>query len=221
MQKLSPLMKGLVETRARADADHQKALAAATLRMSHLDELVQAHQREQARIQKEITRAQSQAQQALLARQACDQLILNLQKNIDPSHIEPINAWQGKYGQRGTLGQAVQAFVEAAYPIEVTTLQVATAIQHQFQLDFATPKERATWVRASVSNKLQYLMRLGRIERLHDPAARLKRHGRWRAVPANLTGNDLVALATQAGIPLTFFSGELSALESPEDDLPR
>jgi hypothetical protein len=215
-------MKGLVETRARAAADHQGALEVATLRINHLNDVIQAQQREQTRIQKEIARAQAQAKQALEAQQACDQLILNLQKYIDPSHIEPIKGWQGKYGQRGTLGQAVQAFVEAAYPLEVTTLQVAAAIQHQFQLDFPTPKERATWVRASISNQLQYLIRLGCIERLHDPAARLKRPGRWRAVPANLKGNDLITLASQAGIPLTFFSGELSALESPEeDDLPR
>ena len=216
-------MKGLVETRARAAADHQNALEVATLRINHLNQINLAYQRELARVESHLAQAQAQAEAALSARHACDQLILKLQQGIDPSRIQPINAWQGKYGQRGTLGQAVQAIVESAYPLEVTTLQVATAIQHQFQLEFATPKERAAWLRSSIANRLNYLRRLGLIERLHNPAARLKRHGRWRAIPANLQGNDLITLATQAGIPLTFFSGDYLEPEptSEEDGLPR
>ena len=80
MQRLSPLMKGLVETRARAAADHQGALEVATLRINHLNDVIQAQQRERTRIQKEIARAQAQAKQALEARQACDQLICGVKR---------------------------------------------------------------------------------------------------------------------------------------------
>ena len=222
MQKLSPLMKGLLETRARADAEHQNALKAANLRINHLNRITLAYQREQARIQQYISQAQEKAEAALAARLACDQLILKLQQGIDLSRIEPINAWQGRYGQRGALGQAVQAVVEAAYPLEVTTTQIAASIQHQFKLSFPTPKERKSWVRTSIAGRLKYLRRLGHIERLHDPAVTDGKSGRWRAVPSNPMDSDLIALASQANIPLTFFSGDFSTPESTEeDDLPR
>lgn len=222
MQRLSPLMKGLVETRARADADHQNALQAASLRTEHLSRMVAEHKRLQGALQRSITYAYAQAKTALNAREACDQLIQKVDSTVTPALIEPINAWQGRYGQRGALGKAVQDIVEMAYPAEITTTDVAARIQQQFGLTFATPKERKTWVKTSIQGRLGYLLRLGIIERLHDPKINSGKAGRWRAIPAKLTNNDLVALATKAGIPLTYFTGELVVPEdSEEDDLPK
>lgn len=222
MQKLSPLMKGLVETRARADADLQNALKSVTHRTEYLDQFTTAVQRKTHKLQLSIRAAQAAATDARRVLDACDQFIRKLKNGLDPNRIEPIDGWQGRYGQRGALGQAVQKIVEDAYPFEVTTEQVAIAIQQRYSLTFNTPAERCKWKRVSIRGRLAYLYRTGLIERIHDPNAHAKKPGRWRAVPANLKGNELMALATKAGIPLTHFSGELLAPEDPEEDnLPR
>lgn len=220
MQKLSPLMKGLAETRARADASLQNALNSVAHRTQYLAQVTATFENKARRLQSSINSAQQSADEALRVRQACDQLIQQIKNHINPNLIQPINAWQGKYGHRGALGKHVQKFVEDAYPCEVTTEQVAQAIQQHYGLTFETPAERKEWRRVSIRGRLTYLSRIGLIERLHDLDA--KKIGRWRAIPTNHKNHDLIALANQADIPLTFYSGESSAENTTEeDDLPR
>lgn len=228
MQKLSPLMKGLVETRARADAGLQNALKSVAHRTKYLNQLTTTFERKAAQLNRSINNANHIANEALRIRQACDQFISKLKDGIDPSCIEPIDGWQGRYGPRGALGNAVQQVVEAAYPREITTEEVAASIHQSYSLTFETPAERKEWKRVSILGRLGYLCRTGRIERLHDPKSNSGQTGTWRWIPTDQPFADLQALATQAGICTTFALDqdqlEFASMLEPtpeEDDIPR
>lgn len=76
MRKTPSYLKGLAETRARAAGDVQR-----------LQQIYQEIGRHLARAEKDMA--------------ACDCLIQNFDERLDPSLIEPIHAWQGRYGKRG------------------------------------------------------------------------------------------------------------------------
>lgn len=204
--RVDSYLKGLAETRARADADYQNALEAAGFRTAHLDQVTAAYESKSKALRRSIRQAQAQADEAHRARDACDQLIRKLKQGIDPTLIPPVDGWQGRYGKRGALGRAVQTIVEAAYPHEISTTRVGEILQQQLGLSFSSPPERANWFRYVVRGRLKYLCQLGYVERLH-PAKHDGKIGRWRAIPAGAP-NDLAALASAAGIPLTFFTKE-------------
>lgn len=199
--RVDSYLKGLAETRARADADHQNALEAVASRTAHLDQVTTAYESKSKALRRSIRHARAQADQAQRAREACDQLIRKLERGFDPTLIKPVDGWQGRYGKRGALGRAVQAIVEAAYPREISTTRVGEILQQQLGLAFSSPPERANWFRYVVRARLKYLCQLGYIERLH-PAKHDGKIGRWRAIPADAP-SDLAALASAAGIPLS------------------
>ena len=78
MRKTPSYLKGLAETRARAAAD--------ILRYKQvIDEIM-------------VSLAKAQAEL-----EACDTLIKKFDDRLDPTQVEPINHWQGRYGKRGAL----------------------------------------------------------------------------------------------------------------------
>lgn len=217
-------MKGLVETRARADAGLQNALNSLAHRTEYLSQLTTTFERKAAELKRSISTANDMANEALQVRDACDQFIQKLMEGIDPRKIIPVDGWQGRYGPRGALGKAVQKVVEAAYPNEVMTEEVAASIHQLYSLTFVTPAERKEWKRVSILGRLAYLYRTGRIERLHDPKANTGRPGTWRWIPPNQAFTDLQAFAVQAGIHTTcaLDQDDLELEPAPEeDDLPR
>lgn len=222
--RTAPYLKGLAETRARADAEYQNALEAVAHRTDYQRQVTAAYETKSATTQKAIQQATAQAQAALRARSACDQLIRKLNQGFDPALIAPVNAWQGRYGRRGALGRMVQAIVETAYPTEISTTIIGQILQQQLELTFSTPAERKEWLRVSVLGRLNYLRRIGLVERLHS-AIHDGNVGRWRAIPEGRQHSDLVSLATQAGLPLTFFSAneaiQPQVAHEEEDNLPR
>ena len=159
-------MKGLVETRARADAGLQNALNSISHRTERLNRLTATFERTAAELQRAISATNDIANEALQVRNACDQLIQNLNDGIDPAKIAPVDGWQGRYGPRGALGKAVGQLVEAAYPNAVTTAEIATSIQQRYSLTFATPAERKEWKRVSIRGRLAYLCRTGWVTNL-------------------------------------------------------
>lgn len=199
MQKLSPLMKGLVETRARADAQ--------CLRLSHL-----------------IEHLTSQLAKSTSERNSCDQLITSLNSQIQPGQIEPINAWQGRYGKRGTLKAIILQALREAYPSELSTTHIAALLQHLFALEFQTPAQRKAWVRDTINNRLQALVHANLIHRTHDPKANTGRPGTWQWIPPGQAFSNLQTLSGQAGIHTTCALDQdyLELEPAPEeDDLPR
>lgn len=199
MQRLSPLMKGLVETRARADAE-----------CTRLPQLID-----------DLT---AQLHKAQVERDSCDQLITKLNSQIQPRQIDPIHAWQGRYGKRGAFKQAILNLVKAAYPNSIPTTHLSYCLEATFELTFATRDERKHWVHYSIANQLRALVRNNLIERIHDPKVITGKTGYWRWIPPDQANADLKTLAAQAGLTTTsaFEPPDIEAEPVPEeDDLPR
>lgn len=159
MKKVPSYLKGLVETRARADAHAQRLTA----------------------VLEEVRAALAKAERD---RDSCDNLIRAYSASLEPDSIEPVRAWRGKYGPRGAFIGAIRDFVKAAYPAEVTSAEVEWHLIIRFKLDFPTSTERKHWKKISVLNKLQNLVRDGELERLEDrDEIQGVTAGRWRWRP--------------------------------------
>lgn len=224
MQRRSPLMKGLVETRARADAGLHNALNAVARHTERLNKLAVRFERASEGPKSAIAISQNVAEEALRVRNACDQFIRKLDQGIDPSEIKPVDGWQGRYGPRGALGKAVAQFIESAYPNTVTTREVAAEIQKRYRLSFATASEWYAWKQVTIRGRLGSLCRAGRIERFHDVTIGNTEPGRWRWIPPSWSNLNLQALAAQAGLPTTAQQDSVydeAPSASDEDDLPR
>lgn len=89
MQRTHSYLKGLAETRARADGDVQR--------------LEQLH----SEIARQLATAKAEVA-------SCDRLIRKFDGKLDPTKIPAIRAWKGRYGKRGALREAVLRVVEAA-----------------------------------------------------------------------------------------------------------
>lgn len=155
MQKTPSYLKGLAETRARAAAD--------VLRYKQ--------------VLKEVKASLDQAEAEV---EACDMLIRKFDERLDPSQIEPIHHWEGRYGRRGALKAAVLALIQERSPAPVTTTEIAWQMQIQFLISFSHWRERKTWATNSVGNTLKALVREGLIERCPELRV-VGRSGSWRA----------------------------------------
>jgi hypothetical protein len=177
MQKVPSYLKGLAETRARVDAE-----------CSRLEQL-------HADIGQRLAEAQAE-------RDACDRLIKKYDGRLDPTTIAPIKARQGRYGKRGGLKQAVLEVVAMNFPVDVTTSEIAWAIQLRFDIGFETPDERQHWLHHSVGGALHTLTDKGLVKPLHDQSivGGTGRTGRWLLVVPTDSIEGLTAMATSAGM---------------------
>lgn len=156
MRKTPSYLKGLAETRARSAGD--------AVRLRKLYE----------EIGKKLEEAE--AEQA-----ACDKLIQKYDPRLVPARIPNINGWQGRYGRRGALGAAILRHVEAAWPDEITTIELCVQLQLEFQLDFSTWQEKYDWAHQSVYSKLWLYAKNGLLDSCHNPSKRATSEvGRWR-----------------------------------------
>jgi hypothetical protein len=141
MLKIPSYLKGLVETRARADAY--------ALRLERL----------QVELQEQLGRAKRD-------RESCDNLIRAYNSALDPNTITPISAWRGRYGSRGARVDALRAFVRGAYPEPVTTLEAAWHIMAKFEVDFVSNEQRENWKKNAIRNPLRGMRDRGEVEQL-------------------------------------------------------
>jgi len=180
MQKVPSYLKGLAETRARVDAE-----------CSRLEQL-------HADIGQRLAEAQAE-------RDACDRLIKKYDGRLDPTTIAPIKAWQGRYGKRGGLRQAVLEVVTMSFPSEVSTSEIAWAIQLRFNLGFETPKERKRWVHSSLTDVLRTLADKGLVKPLHDQSilGGTGTTGSWLLVVPADSLEGVAATAMAAGVKTT------------------
>ena len=140
-KKVPSYLRGLVETRARADAQAQR-----------LERLIA-----------ELTEAKDKA---LREREAADHLIRAYDPNLDPTCIEPVAGFRGRYGPRGTLIEFIREQVREAFPEAVTTAEIAARAAVKFELDFPTPAIYAAWRKTAIRNKLQRMEKAGEVERV-------------------------------------------------------
>lgn len=143
MRKTPSYLKGLAETRARAAAD--------VLRYKQLIN--------------EIMGSLAKAQAEL---EACDTLIKKFDERLDPTLVEPINHWKGRYGKRGALREAILALLQERAPTAVTTTEIGWQLQLKFNINFVHWKEREQWMSNSIGSCLKKLVKDGLVEACHD-----------------------------------------------------
>jgi hypothetical protein len=141
MRKTPSYLKGLAETRARAAGDIQRL----------------------KKIQEEVAQKLAQAQDEL---EACDRLIRKYDARLNPELIQPIRAWQGRYGKRGALQATIKRLLQEAFPEAIDTTELLWALQIEFQLDFPTWQEKHRWRRNSLTPALKDLVAAGLANRL-------------------------------------------------------
>ena len=144
MQKTPSYLKGLAETRARAAAD--------VLRYQQIiDEVMVSLARAQAEVD------------------ACDMLIRKFDDRLDPTQIEPVAHWKGRYGKRGALKEAVLALLAERAPEVLNTTEIGWQMQRKFDIRFDHWKERKRWITNSLARCLKKMAKAGLIEPGPDP----------------------------------------------------
>lgn len=129
---------------------------------------------------------------------ACDMLILEFDKRLDPTAIRPTRG-NTRYGKRGDLARAIGEELHKAQGEAVTTVELAVALQARFRLDFDSWEARRRWVKNSVTPALKGMAAAGLVERLHDPESKSGETGRWRLVGASKSLADIEARIEAAG----------------------
>lgn len=175
MRKTPSYLKGLAETRARVSAE-----------VTRLETL-----------HAELTTRLEGARQEL---SACDTLIKKFDARLEPSRIQPVKAWKGKYGQRGALKLGILEYLSRSAPEAVSTQELCLFLQQRFGLEFGHWRERLAWKTNTVLRQLRRYADEGLVERLQDVAG-----GDpfevcfWRLVSKAEAGRELLAHATVSG----------------------
>ncbi len=143
MRKTPSYLKGLAETRARAAAD--------VLRYRQvIDEIMVS-----------LTKAQAELD-------ACDTLIKKFDERLDPTQVEPINHWKGRYGKRGALREAILVLLQERAPAAATTTEIGWQMQLKFDIGFSHWKDRKRWMTNSIGNCLKKLAKEGLVVPCHE-----------------------------------------------------
>ena len=93
-----------------------------------------------------------------------DKLIVSYDVRVDPSAIDAINGWKGKYGLRGALRRAVLDLLGGEAPRWTPTAAINAVLRAQFQVPYATAAERRHW-HDSLKTTLNNLRKDGLVEK--------------------------------------------------------
>lgn len=190
MRKTPSHLKGLAETRARADGDMH--------RFQRLLDEIDPKLAEAVRIQTIHAQVTAKLTAARAERDACDLLIRKFDSRLDPEQIAPIRAFKGRYGERGQLRATIVDVLRQTSPAEISTSELCIVLIAELKLDFLTVAERAKWAHNSLGRGLKHLVDSGIVERLHDPSIRDCSVGRWRLKERGPGGLEALGAAAEA-----------------------
>jgi hypothetical protein len=126
---------------------------------------------------------------------ALDTAITLVQSNANPECLGAVQAWAGRYGERGALTAFVKKALQACAPDMLTMTVLVDMAASQFGQTFAVPAERRSF-RKSVRSALHTLHKKGCIQPLHSGES--AEHGQWRWKPPISSLDELIEQA-QAG----------------------
>jgi len=125
---------------------------------------------------------------------ALDQALFLYDSSRDATAIEPIAAWAGNYGTRGSLMEFLASVVESRSPVPVSTQDLKVLALERFALVFETKALLARWRHNSLVSVLKRLVAIGKLEVV--PGANHSQMNAWRwAKPKVLTLAELRASA--------------------------
>lgn len=129
--------------------------------------------------------------------QAMDAAIGMIHSAAAPDSLGAVQAWAGRYGERGALTAFVKSTLQACSPNLLTMTVLMDMAATQFGQTFSVPEERRSF-RKSVRSALNSLHKKGCIEPLHSGEG--SEHGQWRWKPSVSSFDDLLAQAQQRGL---------------------
>lgn len=109
-----------------------------------------------------------------------DASIVMLNNDVNPGAIQPIYAWKGKYGKRGSLRKYICFELENRYPSYFQTSELAELAIAEFSLTFTSQKERSRFQNKSIGEILRLFTNMGVLERGEDVIFRSQSCGTWR-----------------------------------------
>lgn len=112
--------------------------------------------------------------------QALDAAIGMVQSKANPECLGAVQAWAGRYGERGALTAFVKATLQTCAPEMLTMTVLMDMAAAQFGQTFTVPAERRSF-RKSVRSALHSLHQKGYLEPLHSGEG--SKHGQWRWKP--------------------------------------
>lgn len=118
--------------------------------------------------------AQSRAQTSI---DALDATMALAHPRVEPTAGGIVDAWAGKYGKRGGLGEFIAESLREAAPAPLTTTVLMNLAARQFGITFPLAKDRRSFNK-SVNSSLTWLLKRGLAEPLHS--RELGAHGVWR-----------------------------------------
>ena len=99
---------------------------------------------------------------------------------LDPTLIEPINGWAGKYGKRGALRKFLRDTLEGSSPEYLSTHDLEIRTVNNFALTFVSAAERRSWYMGPLRSTLKLMAQQGIIERSPDKLKAGTGVGKWR-----------------------------------------
>jgi len=102
---------------------------------------------------------------------ALDETIRLYDAAIDPTAIAPVNGWQGRYGKRGVLRDALIDILSECAPDWVGSLSIEMLLIARFGISFDSPAQRKRWRTNCLCSALNRLLKEGTAERQQDPDA--------------------------------------------------
>lgn len=160
-------------------------------KFQRLTDRLHAHRMQIEAAQAALTSARKKLSNAQLAHGEVLQKIRALTIAIDsmapevsPDAVGPVNAWAGKYGQRGALTAFLKELLQDAYPKSLTIQEVCLAVQLKFGLATSTSFERGSLV-YSIRARLRECRARGLVSSLHVPHKGTRASvWRWQGEPS-------------------------------------
>lgn len=151
--------------------------------------------------------AQSRAQASI---DALDVTIALAHSRVEPTAGGVVEAWAGKYGKRGGLGEFIAQSLRESAPAPLTTTILMNLAAQHFGVTFPLAKDRRSFNK-SVSSSLFWLLKRGLAEPLHD--RKEGSHGVWRWKAQTPTLHALQLRAKPEGTSPQGIDGEVLARE--------
>ena len=185
-----PDVKWLLNERAALAGEVAKAQGTQTGLRAKQVRLVQ----QLAKVQFLMERSQCAQSRAQASIDALDATLALAHSRVEPTAGGVVEAWAGRYGKRGGLGEFIAQALREAAPAPLTTTILMNLAARHFGIPFPLAKDRRSFNK-SVNSSLTWLLKRGLAEPLHDRQE--GSHGVWRW-KAQTTPLDALRMRGQA-----------------------
>ena len=150
-----------------------------------------------AKVQLLLARSQCAQSRAQASVNALDVTIALAYAQVEPTAGGVVDAWAGKYGKRGGLGEFIAQSLREVAPAPLTTSVLMELASHHFGITFPLAKDRRSFNK-SVNSSLYWLRKRELAEAIALPTAR---HPWFVALESAVANNGCAARASAGLVP--------------------